>query len=81
MLDSSISVQIKHFSHSYLERSQVDLGTWFLTSAFTFKLVQALFRIQVVLFILLGDAYIHFTCSFVMTQTVKNLSAMQETCV
>ena len=81
MLDSSISVQIKHFSHSNLERSQVDLGTWFLTSAFTFKLVQALFRIQLVLFILLGDAYIHFTCSFVMTQTVKNLSAMQETCV
>ena len=41
MLDSSISVQIKHFSHSYLERSQTDLGMWFLTSAFTIKLIQA----------------------------------------
>ena len=69
MLDSSILVQIKHFSHSYLERSQIDLGTWFLTSAFTIKLIQALFRILWILFILLGDAHmhVHFTCSFVMT--------------
>ena len=69
MLDSSILVQIKHFSHSYLERSQIDLGTWFLTSALTIKLIQALFRILWILFILLGDAHmhVHFTCSFVMT--------------
>ena len=69
MLDSSILVQIKHFSHSYLERSQIDLGMWFLTSAFTIKLIQALFRILWILFILLGDAHmhVHFTCSFVMT--------------